>query len=148
MSPRIAPGKDVVVIVRLLAAIAISWGLISCGAAACENKVLSDIQSPDGQHHVVVFGRSCGATTDFSTQVSIEARSTPVSGTGNVFIADTDHGKSPAGPGGGPDVTARWLDASTVEISYNARARVFHATARQGGIEVRFVTRPSGPSHT
>jgi hypothetical protein len=133
---------------KLLAGIAIAWGLVSCGAAACENTVLTDIQSPDGQHHVVVFGRSCGATTDFSTQVSIEARSSSVSGAGNVFIADTDHGMAPTGPGGGPDVSVRWVDASTVEISYNARARVFHKAVRQGGIEVRFATSPSGPSHS
>jgi hypothetical protein len=132
---------------KLPAGIAIAWGLVSCGAAACENTVLTDIRSPDGQHHVVVFGRSCGATTDFSTQVSIEARSSSVSGAGNVFIADTDHGMAPTGPGGGPDVSVRWVDASTVEISYNARARVFHKAARQGGIEVRFATSPSGPSH-
>jgi hypothetical protein len=132
---------------KLLAGIAIAWGLVSCGATPCENTVLTDIRSPDGQHHVVVFSRSCGATTDFSTQVSIEARSSSVSGAGNVFIADTDHGMAPAGPGGGPDVNVRWVDASTVEISYNARARVFHKAARQGGIEVRFVTSPSGPSH-
>jgi hypothetical protein len=100
--------------------------------------VLSDIQSPDGRHHVVVFGRSCGATTDFSTQVSIERRSTPVSGAGNVLVADTDNGKSPAGPGGGPAIVARWVDASTVEISYNARARVIHKLPRQDGVEVRF----------
>jgi hypothetical protein len=142
MSARIALGLDMVLIVRRLAGIAIAWGLVSCGVAGCENTVLSDIQSPDGQHHVVVFGRSCGATTDFSTQVSIEARSSLASGAGNVFIADTDHGNSPAGPGGGPDVTARWVDASTVEISYNARVRVFHKAARQGGIEVRFVAGP------
>ena len=131
-----------VVMVRVLAGIAIACGLISCGAAACDNTVLSDIQSPDGQHHAVVFGRNCGATTDFSTQVSIEARSNPVSGAGNIFIADTDHGKAPTGPGGGPEVTARWVDASAVEISYNARARVFHKAARQDGVEVRFATSP------
>jgi len=142
MSPHMALGLDVVLIVKQLAGIAIAWGLVSCGAAACENTVLSDIQSPDDQHHVVVFGRSCGATTDFSTQVSIEARSSAVSGAGNVFIADTDHGTAPTGPGGGPEVTARWVNASTVEISYNARARVFHKAARQGGIEVRFATSP------
>ena len=142
MSPRIALGIDVVVMVRLLAGIAIAGGLVSCGAGACENTVLSDIQSPDDLYHAVVFARSCGATTDFSTQVSIESRSTSVSGAGNVLIADTDHGKSPAGPGGGPEVTARWVNASTVEISYNARARVFHKAARQGGIEVRFATSP------
>lgn len=148
MSPRIALGLGLVVMVRLLVGIAIAWALVSCGAAACENTVLSDIQSPDGQNHAVVFARSCGATTDFSTQVSIEAGSIPVSGAGNVFIADTDHGKSPAGLGGGPEVTARWVDATTVEISYNARARVFQKAARQGGIEVRFATSPSGPRHT
>jgi hypothetical protein len=37
----------------------------------CGNDVISEIYSPDKKMKVVVFRRSCGATTGFSTHVSI-----------------------------------------------------------------------------
>ena len=106
----------------------------------CGNDLLSDVASPGGAHHAVVFQRACGATTGFSTQLSVLAADAalPDSG-GNVFSADDDHGRAPAGPGGGPRVAARWIAANTLEVRYDARARVFTRELRYDGIEIRFV---------
>jgi len=117
-------------------------GPLACSDAGCENSVLQDIPSPDGRRHAVIFERSCGATTGFSTQVSVVPSVRDARGPGNVFTADTDHGKAPSGPGGGPIVAARWIDRRTLEIRYDSEARVFHHERRHDDTDIRYVAAP------
>ena len=114
------------------------WGVAS---GMCGNEVLADIRAPDNRNRAVVFQRHCGATTGFSTQVSIlrGACRLPNEG-GNVFIADTDHGQAPAGPGGGPVVEVRWIDNAELEVRHDIRARVFTTDTLVEGVKIRFVT--------
>jgi hypothetical protein len=44
--------------------------------SSCENTVKSEVKSPDGKYIVTLFERNCGATTDFSTIVSLRENST------------------------------------------------------------------------
>ena len=131
-------------LVRALYAMAVPISVVLVAAycsAGCKNQVLRDLAAPDGRRHAVVFARDCGATTDFSTHVSVLPAGRAASGGGNVFVADADHGRAPAGPGGGPDVVVRWLDSHTLEVHYDHRARVFTRSARHDDIDVRFVPR-------
>ena len=105
----------------------------------CGNKVLTDVASPDVHNHAVVFERDCGATTGFSTQVSILPAGRAIADGGNVLIVDDDHGRAPNGPGGGPSVAVRWIDARTVELRYDRRVQVFKQDTVRDGIQVRFV---------
>ncbi len=54
----------------------------------CDNHVKNRVPSPDGVHVAVVFERSCGATTETSTQISIvdAADAKDVRGSGNVAV--------------------------------------------------------------
>ena len=97
------------------------------------------MRSTDGRRHAVIFARDCGATTDFSTQVAILTAARTVTGGGNVFVVDSDHGKAIAGPGGGPRVAVRWLDRRTLEIHYDSRARIFAQEKRQDDTDIRYV---------
>ena len=45
-------------------------------SADCANVVQQRIVAPDAKHEVVLFERDCGATTDFSIQLSVVARAT------------------------------------------------------------------------
>src|SRR6266550_3254126 len=74
-------------------------------AGDCGNELLKEVASPNGRMKAVVFQRDCGATTGFSTQVSVFRRDQrlPNEG-GNLFAADTNHGAAPSGQGGGPVV--------------------------------------------
>jgi hypothetical protein len=58
---------------------------------------------------------------------------------GNVFVADTDHGRAEAGLGGGRRVSLRWIARDTLELRYDSRARVFVQEAHGPGAEVQFV---------
>jgi hypothetical protein len=107
----------------------------------CANDQLADRPSPNGRYHAVVFQRDCGATTGFSTQVSVLAAGDSLRNEGgNAFVADDDHGAAPAGSGGGPAVSVRWLTPDTLEVRFHPRSRVFTREARVGAVAIHYVT--------
>jgi len=54
---------------------------------ACQNQVFKEYNSPDQSLKAVVFQRDCGATTGFSTQISIlESDENLDNESGNIFI--------------------------------------------------------------
>ncbi|MNJ98766.1 hypothetical protein D3C87_165350 [compost metagenome] len=70
------------------AAILVMVSQISGCLPGCENEIRAVVISPSGKTKAVVFGRDCGATTGFNTQISIIAvrEDLPDEG-GNAFIA-------------------------------------------------------------
>lgn len=88
--------------------LAAATSLAACDSA-CANRVLRELPSPDGSRRAVIFDRDCGATTGFSTQVSVVGADDVPAGTGNVFIADSNHGAAPEmrGRTGGGGAVAR-----------------------------------------
>ncbi len=55
----------------------------------CANSVVTTATSPNGKWEVVVFERNCGATTGFSSQISlIEASEELDNEAGNIYIAE------------------------------------------------------------
>jgi hypothetical protein len=98
-------------------------------ASDCANQPLSRTPSPDGKLEAVVFQRNCGATTDFSTQVSVvPARQAVPNDAGNVWSGDSDHGQAPSAPGGGPEIHVTWRDSRHLRLAYDPRVRVFRST--------------------
>ena len=61
----------------------------------CGNDVIEEVVSPNGKTKALVFQRDCGATTGFSTQISILSYQARLPDKpGNVFIAGNP-GKDP-----------------------------------------------------
>ncbi len=117
-------------------------------STACINEPLQDIPSPDGRHRIVVFQRDCGATTGFLTQASLLTQRDALDDrSGNLFIADSNHGAAPSGPGGGPAVVAVWLDARHLQLSHHPSARVFLATPQIDGVQIMYLTTAVPPGH-
>lgn len=55
----------------------------------CGNEILNEVTSPDKAYKAVVFQRNCGATTGFSTQVSIiYAHDELENESGNIYTID------------------------------------------------------------
>ena len=117
-----------------------------CGKVdPCGNEVISRTSSPSGEQQVIVFQRDCGATTGFSTQVSV-LPSTEIflerptvwaaTDSGNVLVIDSDRGAAPAGPGGGPAVAVKWRDDHTLLLAYHPRARAASAANEVGQVRV------------
>ena len=110
-------------------------------AAACNpatNTPISVVRSPDGRHEAVLFERNAGATTGFSTQISIVAADERPAGGGNAFIADDDNGRAKAAGWGGPYASMAWLGTQQLEISYDRDARLFRNEQRVEGVQVTY----------
>jgi hypothetical protein len=128
-------------------ALAAALGHVACGKMdMCGNEVLARVASPGGGYQAVIFERDCGATTGFSTQVSVlpadaTFREQPsfwsATEQGNVLVIDDDHGAAPAGTGGGPAVAARWDDEHHLVLTYHPRARVFRSNLGIGTVVVQ-----------
>ena len=59
------------------------------GGDMCGNYIHKEYLSPDARHKAVVFQRDCGATTSFSTQISIISAKEELENTkGNIYIID------------------------------------------------------------
>ena len=110
--------------------------LSSC-SDMCRNETVSESVSPDGRYRAVVFTRDCGATTDYSTQVSILPASsdTPPRGIGNTFVC------------AGGDVGVDWTSGGGLMIHCPSQTRVFKSKTRVRGVDVTYDTGlRSGPS--
>lgn len=107
----------------------------------CANTVIAEVPSPNAQLKAVVFGSDCGATTDFSTQVSVlPAASALENEGGNVFVADTNRGRAPSWKSGGPEVRFRWVSDTNIELQYHQLARVARSNHSAEGVEVVYST--------
>ncbi len=106
----------------------------------CNNVVLAQYLSPNNKLKAVTFQRDCGATTSFSTQVSIISSTDALKNeSGNIFIADTNHDAAPIGQGGGPEVQINWLSDSHLQIQKHNLARIFRAETKYEGIKIEYI---------
>ena len=96
--------------------------------SSCDNEVVSTIASPSGVTNAVIFGRNCGATTGFNTQVSIVDADggTPRDG-GNVLIVDQ---KVP--------LKISWDSDSELLIAGSGKTRVFKQETSVNGVRIRY----------
>ena len=118
------------------------WFLTTAAfGSSCTNTELFTVASPDGERRVVVFERSCGATTPLSTQASLlPAAKALDNGAGNLFSADTNHGAAPSGPGGGPEVRVVWVSRAAIALAHHGRVRVFKSEASVADVEIQYST--------
>jgi hypothetical protein len=104
-----------------------------CVDDPCGNRVVSDVPSPSGRHHAVVFMRDCGATTGFSLQVSVLPSGRTIGNqAGNVLVADAGHLDLPL------KATAVWEADNALRLAYDARLRTFRKEATIGEVSVLF----------
>ena len=81
------------------ALVLLSLGTPAACSDMCSNTVVRVVKATGGQHAVALFQRDCGATTGFSTQVSVLTPGQKVTGGGNAFRADDNHGKQQSAHG-------------------------------------------------
>ncbi len=100
---------------------------------------MSEIPNPDKTLKVAIFQRSCGATTGFSTQISVLriSRSLPDDSV-NIFVADTNHGRARSAAWGGPEAKVYWETSRKLVIERQIMARVFKAEKQIDGVVVEY----------
>ena len=110
----------------------------------CASTVIEQYPSPSGKRKAVVFQMDCGASTGFSSQVSIMSGDVDASQKGSIpksfFVADGDHGRAPAGKGGGPELRIVWQDEMHLQIQHHSLARLFRADKESKGVGIDYAT--------
>lgn len=119
----------------LIATVSIALGACS---DMCSNEVVTRLASPDGEREAVMFQRDCGATAGFSTQVSILETGELLSGRGNTFRADDDHGAAERGAWGGSWAEMKWLASDRLLIRYATNSRLFEQDDSVSGVVVSY----------
>jgi hypothetical protein len=104
----------------------------------CGNEVIGSAEAPDHAHVAYLFQRDCGATTDFSTQVSILPKGRKLSGSGNAYTGDADHGAAGRDAWGGPRTEMEWLSARHLRIRYAAGSRIFRQEQWVSGVQISY----------
>jgi hypothetical protein len=112
--------------------------VLSGYADSCANSVINRTDAPDATYSAVIFQHDCGATTGFSTQISVVERGQQPSGTGNAYRADDDHGAAAAGTWGGPLAEAEWLAPDHLPIRYARKSRVFEQKRQVAGVKISY----------
>jgi hypothetical protein len=121
-------------VVAIAAMLVVAWQFSD---RMCANEMITEVRAPDGKHKVVVFQRDCGATTGFSTQLSLLRSGGALDNDpGNIFVADTNHGAAPAGLRDGPSVNVTWIDSDSLEVKFHPKARIFVANKQAIGKQI------------
>ena len=114
--------------VHLLAVVAGCISILTaCSADTCGNQVQQTVTSPSGKLAAIAFSRDCGATTGFSTQVSVlpAGRSLP-NEPGNTYVVG---GKTP--------LTLEWQGDATLRIRGTGE-QVFKQEIQVSGVTVKY----------
>lgn len=119
---------------RILGLIIASLSLSAC-SALCSDETVKVVRSPKGDHEARMFMRECGATTDFTTQVSIDAGFWQ--GIGNAFVADAYNGGK-RGAWGGPWADMEWIGPHHLVVTYDNKARVFDRHKVVNGVRITY----------
>jgi hypothetical protein len=102
----------------------------------CANTIVAEKSAPGSQHQAVLFERNCGATTDFSTQISVLPVGTDPVDVGNVFIISG--GPQRKAEWGGPWAEIEWESPTGLLIRYDAGAEVSHRTIAMDDVTVAY----------
>jgi len=114
--------------------------LVAGCSDGCSNSVIDESIDPSGKVKAVMFQRDCGASTGFSTQISVIGSDRQPTGAGNVFIADDDHGAAAAGEWGGPWAEMTWAGPDHLHIRYATKSRIFERQGKVSGIRITYET--------
>jgi hypothetical protein len=131
--------KIVAIVVAIITVpmVVIAVSALSFVAGGCSNSVVAEAVSPNGHYKAVTFERSCGATTGFSTQVSLlPVASELPNEAGNALVLSSGAAATPLGFWGGPAVAVTWLGPQQLQLSYHVTAQVSFAAKLLQGIVV------------
>ena len=97
----------------------------------CQNDIHLELFSQDKEHKAVLFTRDCGATTGYSSQLSIiKGHETLDNEGGNVFVMDNHPNVN--------KLVINWLSDSALHVSSNVESRVYKAEKRFSEITIDY----------
>lgn len=112
--------------------------LLNSCSDGCSNTVVDQSTSPNGGYSAVLFQRDCGATTGFSTQISLLDDDEIPKGSANVFIADDDHGAADIGEWGGPEAGVQWISDDHMLVRFATKSRIYKQETSVSGVKISY----------
>jgi hypothetical protein len=105
----------------------------------CGNTISSTVPSPTQEWKIVTYSRSCGATSGFSTHISVlkTNQSLPNEG-GNAFSAYSEQGRASINEAGLIRIESEWLNEKTILVKYDSMATVDEQDDRVNGITIEY----------
>lgn len=97
------------------------------GLNLCASNPLYQQTSPNGKVEAIVFNYDCGATTGFSTQVSLLPSGKAIDGPGNVLVTD---GKN--------RIKVKWLSNSEVVIRNTKGLKTYKQLSNYNGVIINY----------
>jgi hypothetical protein len=110
----------------------------------CKNDVLGKYPAPTRQFEAILFVRNCGATTSFSTNVSLLVSGDRLGDeAGNVFLVRAaSYTRVPTNRIGGPQVEVQWLPGDTLMVQYPVGIEIRRQVLIEHGIPIRYALLP------
>lgn len=111
----------------------------------CGEEIMYESYSPENDFKVLIQERNCGATTDFSTSVSVQVPTSDIKT--DVFLADDDHGTTPQGRGRSTRVEIEWLSKDSLAIYHHPNARIYLSETKWNDLKIIYLGRVYYQSH-
>jgi hypothetical protein len=93
----------------------------------CGNNIIETKYSPNQNYKLILFQRNCGATTDFSYQISILKKGDSLKNVGgNIFITNKEK------------LNLEWINNYQVNIKYNKELEVFKKELHHNKINIKY----------
>lgn len=99
----------------------------------CSDSIKQQLQSPGGQYTADLYLRDCGATTSYSTNVSLRTSTSRFDGDENTRALTLK---------GNCDVTMDWQN-DTLSLSYPSSCEIFHQLASWRGVKIDVMHTPT-----
>ncbi len=100
--------------------------LSGCGDM-CGSDPLVSITSPNGKLRAVSYVYDCGATTGFSTQISVLDKKEPISSSGNILGTD-----------GKISISMVWESDEILTISNITKLKIYKQVRELDGITIKY----------
>ena len=92
--------------------------------SSCANDVVAEIPSPSGSHRAFVFRLNCGATTGYSTHVSVVRSDEPLPDRpGNLLVLGGEH-----------PIEVTWVRPEHLQVRYPQGPEVFFTSGEAVGV--------------
>jgi len=104
--------------------------MVMVGCSLCSKEVVQNSQSPDGLLQATWYTKNCGATTDFSTVVSVHRSDSSYTDDSDIVFVAT----------GKQAIKLTWAGTHHLSIECGSceRATVFREVTKIGDIDVSF----------
>jgi hypothetical protein len=119
-------------------ALILMWTCIhSLFEGMCGNQIVTEQLSPDKKYKLVVFVRDCGATTGYSTQISILSSDKKLMDdqTGNVLRLSDDYHGNYLNNYGGAEARVEWVAVKKILIYFDINAEALRKESKVMGVE-------------